>query len=336
MGTGYTANLEPADMECTSIPGLRNEKVLRFCQSNIEMMPSVAEGARIGFFECQVQFEGRRWNCSTIDGDESVFGNVLNIGSRETAFVNSILAAGLVHSISRSCARGDHLSCGCDRRHKGPQLGSDLEIVPNDTWHWGGCSEDVRYGVRFSRDFLIPQDLTYRARGQMNRHNNEAGRQVVLNNMELKCKCHGISGSCELKTCWWQMASFRKLGNILKVKYDSAAEMAVKVMREHRANKEVLEPRYSHFKDPTLDDLIYFERSPDYCQYNPSVGSLGTVGRECNLTSHGIDGCELLCCGRGHNTQTVIRDDRCDCRFVWCCDVVCRKCQISYELYTCK
>lgn len=339
MGTTYsTSYQEPENIECTSIPGLQNDKVLTFCESNRQMLPSVAEGARIGIFECQVQFQGRRWNCSTIEGDESVFGNVLNRGSRETAFVNSILAAGLVHSISRACARGDYLNCGCDRRHSKPRAGanSDINIIPNDTWHWGGCSEDVRYGARFSREFLNPQDVTVKARGQMNRHNNEAGRQVVLRNMELKCKCHGISGSCELKTCWWQMASFRKLGNILKVKYDSAAEMTVQELKENRAKKEFLQPRYPHFKNPTADDLIYYQNSPDYCEYNPEVGSLGTVGRECNRTSHGIDGCELLCCGRGHNTQTVVREERCDCRFVWCCDVVCRKCQRIYDVYTCK
>lgn len=81
MGTTYsTSYQEPENIECTSIPGLQNDKVLTFCESNREMLPSVAEGARIGIFECQVQFQGRRWNCSTIEGDESVFGNVLNIG----------------------------------------------------------------------------------------------------------------------------------------------------------------------------------------------------------------------------------------------------------------
>nr|QEF51148.1 Wnt3 protein [Eupentacta fraudatrix] len=322
--------------ECTSIPGLRDAKSLSFCQSNIEMMPTVAEGARIGIYECQVQFEGRRWNCSTIEGDDSVFGNVLNVASREAAFVNSILAAGLVHSVSRACARGDHIDCGCDRRHRPPNIDPAFHITPNDTWQWGGCSEDVRFGARFSRDFLNPQEITVRARGQMNRHNNEAGRRVVLNNMELKCKCHGVSGSCELQTCWWQMASFRKLGDKLKVKYDSAAEMRVEVIREQRSKKERLLAKYPHFKNPTDDDLIYYELSPDYCNYNPSVGSLGTRGRECNLTSHGINGCELLCCGRGHNTQRVFVQERCECRFVWCCEVVCKKCDNTYDLHTCK
>lgn len=37
-----------------------------------------------------------------------------------------------------------------------------------------------------------------------------------------------------------------------------------------------------------------------------SLGVLGTKGRLCNATSYDMDGCKLLCCGRGY--QTVIQE----------------------------
>lgn len=63
---------------CASIPGLV-PKQLRFCRNYMEIMPSVAEGVRLGVQECQHQFRGRRWNCTTVDS-LAIFGPVLDRG----------------------------------------------------------------------------------------------------------------------------------------------------------------------------------------------------------------------------------------------------------------
>lgn len=65
-------------------------------------------------------------------------------------------------------------------------------------------------------------------------------------------------------------------------------------------------------------------------------GSPGTTGRACNRTSAGMDGCSLLCCGRGYNTKKIVMRERCECKFHWCCRVDCNTCVRTVELYTCK
>lgn len=46
--------------------------------------------------------------------------------------------------------------------------------------------------------------------------------------MKMHCRCHGVSGSCELKTCWKFMPSFNEIGNILKQKYGNAVLVNIK------------------------------------------------------------------------------------------------------------
>lgn len=89
--------------------------------------------------------------------------------TRESAFVHAIASAGVAFAVTRSCAEGAAAICGCSNRHQGS---------PGEGWKWGGCSEDIEFGGMVSREFADARENRPDARSAMNRHNNEAGRQV--------------------------------------------------------------------------------------------------------------------------------------------------------------
>ena len=147
--------------------------------------------------------------------------------------------------------------------------------------------------------------------------------------MDVQCKCHGVSGDCSVKICWRKMHNFRHIGAALKERFDGA----MYVRWDKKKNR--LKRLSGNHKRPSKKDLVYLSESPNFCDANPKYGSLGTRGRECNKTSPGLDGCTLMCCGRGY--QTLVREEveDCDCKFFWCCRVVCKKCTNVMERHYC-
>ncbi|KAK6177361.1 hypothetical protein SNE40_015479 [Patella caerulea] len=288
-------------------------------------MVSLRKGARLGVEECQNQFKDQRWNCSTLDRDASVFGKVMLKGSREAAFVYSISSAGVVHAITRACSKGDLLHCACDPTKRGSSKDSRGEF------DWGGCSDNVRFGSHFARMFVDAKERKVRdARALMNLHNNRAGRRAVKRFRKLECKCHGVSGSCTIRTCWLAMQEFRRVGDYLKLKYNGATQIMI-----NQAGTGLIVANRNH-KRPTRSDLVYFETSPDYCIKDIEIGSLGTAGRVCKKGSLGTDGCDIMCCGRGYDTKTERKLEQCECKFHWCCLVKCKECSRIVDVHTCK
>ncbi|TRY79686.1 hypothetical protein TCAL_09898 [Tigriopus californicus] len=254
---------------------------------------------------------------------------VVSPGTREMAFVHAISSAGVAHTLTKACSAGELENCGCDRTLKGASA---------EGFEWSGCSDNVDFGVSFSRDFVDARDRRQSRKNKknhaqplMNLHNNEVGRKLLEKTMIQECKCHGVSGSCELKTCWRSVATFRQIGEKLIEKFDNAHE----VQQNKYRGRRMLQTRSRGYKHHTDTDLVYLKSSPSYCDFEPYEGSLGTQGRECNPKSHGADGCDLMCCNRGHTTRREKRKERCRCKFRWCCFVECDECILDVDVSTC-
>ncbi|KAL8585549.1 hypothetical protein ACOMHN_049304 [Nucella lapillus] len=106
--------------------------------------------------------------------DVSLATLLWNLGTKETAFIYAILSAGVVHSVTQACSAGNLTDCSCDMSRYGE---ADVE-----GWKWGGCSDNVNYGLWFARNFVdAPETMRHEnsrnIRNLMNLHNNEVGRK---------------------------------------------------------------------------------------------------------------------------------------------------------------
>ncbi|PBC26434.1 Protein Wnt-2b [Apis cerana cerana] len=304
---GYTWTREA----CTSAKnsGLLERKQARACRATPDVMPSLVQAARDTSTVCQQTFRHRRWNCSSIERapdytPELLTGMFLLTGTREQAFVYAMSAAAAVWRLARGCALGSLAACSCATPPRREPPSPSALISPSsftatsvsfgtlsarNSFKWGGCGDDVRSASRMAKRFL--QGATPPGTGAtakfmhaVNMHNNRAGRRsikvylcafykAVEQSLTLECKCHGVSGSCSVRTCWRGLGSSgpAAAGSRLLRRYATAAEV-----RPRSGGR--LPPLYHH------DNLLYTTKSPDYCLPDKKRGSLGTVGRlNCSL-----------------------------------------------------
>lgn len=161
--------------------------------------------------------------------------------------------------------------------------------------------------------------------------------QILKKSIVLECKCHGPSGSCALKTCWMSLPPIRQVSDRLMSRYYKAKKvLSVQLRKQKTQSLKLYRSKRNSQKTPKKGDLVFLDESPNYCEYSPGDGAMGTVGRFCNKTSTESDSCDNLCCGRGHDSYEYERTWQCDCKFHWCCHVTCNECKERIKVQTCK
>lgn len=309
--------------DCKRSYGLSSEQ-LKICQQHLDLMSTVSLASYQGIDACQKQFNDRRWNCSTITSAPKLTKD-LKRGTREQAFVYAISSASLMHSIARACSVGITTKCSC---------GALPNEAPTGEYKWGGCGDDVDYGLRFSEQFTSYHSYknSKRKKTMMNSHNIGSGNQVVLDSLTTACKCHGVSGSCSIKTCWRSLSDFNKIAEKLKNKYG----MAIEVKRKRKKGTHTFVPINKKVDSIPTDELVYIQKSPDYCSPDRKMGSIGTQERSCDPESDGPGGCDIMCCGRGYDSSDVQIVRRCECKYYWCCYVKCKTCSEMVRVHRCR
>lgn len=166
--------------------------------------------------------------------------------------------------------------------------------------------------------------------------------------MQIRCKCHGLSGSCQMKTCWQTAPEFRVVGKTLKhmlrdaiLVNQSNSGNARSVLRLHHPTKLITIGTRSKIsraanlghttthrfaRNPKQNTLFYYQKSPTFCERDPLADVHGTANRKCHRNASGIGSCSSMCCGRGSRIIKELHIQKCRCKFRWCCQIECKSC----------
>ncbi|XP_053959773.1 protein Wnt-4 [Anastrepha ludens] len=299
---------------CLYMPATRRQN--HQCRKEFGLPNALFEARRLATSHCESQFRYDRWNCSIeTRGKRNIFKKLY----KETAFVHALTAAALTHTIARACAEGRMTKCICGPR-KQNRIDQDFQ--------WGGCNDNLKHGKRVTRSFLNLRDSDEDEVSEILRHDSEVGIEAVSMLMKDKCKCHGVSGSCSMKTCWKKLSEFNATSTLLRQKYNEAIRKAPnsRTIRRDVPMNRLKRLRQKKKKQSQYTTLYYLETSPTYCSV--------TRDRQCLHP----DNCANLCCGRGYTTHVFKQVEKCRCRFNngRCCQLICDYCQRFEDKYFCK
>uniref|UniRef100_A0AC35TIR4 Protein Wnt n=1 Tax=Rhabditophanes sp. KR3021 TaxID=114890 RepID=A0AC35TIR4_9BILA len=281
------------------------------CRSYPFLAVSAYEGIQEAMNHCRQELRFQTWDCS-VSGTILHEPSILRYGYKESAYLWALSAAGASWGVASACAQGWLDECKCVESNANPD---------QQNWEWSGCTYGVQFGIVASRKLLTRTGNIKLPLKRLEKHNLKAGRLAVKKTLISSCKCHGVSGSCQQKTCWKKTADLREITRYLTEKY-------------HKA-KRVL----SEDSKPKSADLIYLEPSPDICSsMHNHLQQRRSLPRVCNWRNetHSEGDCSRLCCGRDFRVSHEVLKYKCDCKLTRYFQLHCNECLSHVWISTCR
>ncbi|KAI6198266.1 Protein Wnt [Aphelenchoides fujianensis] len=311
----------------------------RMCRRMPELMPIITKAAQQTVDVCQSAFKDQRWNCTNLRQAPALKSD-LSRGTREQAFVYALSSAAITHQAAKAC--------------------------------WKGCSDNVAYGKRMSREWAdamwrkLPQFTVRKRKGELLPAIKQKTLPVMQSVLEFDGELlneepiasEGRTESSHESTqqrrwtnrhttelvpqvplprsvdCWYTLPSLDVIAQQLKERYKLAHQIGQP--QDSTGSKSDARSARDPFNTKLEPELIFIRPSPSYCDESSEWGSLGTRDRECTHNTTDSSSCENLCCGRGFNTQQIKLSEQCNCRFKYCCVVKCDVCERLVEKHYCK
>ncbi|XP_065836351.1 protein Wnt-7a-like [Oscarella lobularis] len=290
------------------------------------LLVAIAQGINAAVYTCKRDFENRQWNCT------DPFGNAFTAGSRQAAYVRSLVGVAVTYSITIACSYGSlPLTCGCLSRSKLPPFG-------NRTYEWGECSHDVSRAATLASNFIIAgeegEDEETSADDRLNSlanvHNYEAGTKIATTAVKVVCRCLGGTLSCATKVCHRELRQFSHIGSTLVDKYNKAVQIKLSKNGERLKSAD---STTGTFEDT---DLVY-ANSASLCEPNSAFGYDGIHGRECISDDPSAPNyCPSFCCGYGYFSYIEEKKRSCRCKLKCCFELICDVCIVERTKYRCK
>lgn len=128
-------------------------------------------------------------------------------------------AAGVTFVVTRACTMGELPDCSCDKTtrrlvKKRTEESKDNSVGPDGEWEWGGCGDNINYGIRKSKDFM---DTRYKKMSDMKTlvklHNYAAGRLVRTTFSFLPLNGSVMQNECIQLSAKWAYTIFSNFFN---------------------------------------------------------------------------------------------------------------------------
>lgn len=278
------------------------------CQKSPSILHSLSKGARAAIIDCQLRFNESRWNCSTLYGDDLFGAFIANTTCRERGVLNAYFAAGATSAIGEDCHNQRIAACPCTLNDGGRSEDGDGNVI------FTACNSDFSFACDYINTFVLEGLDTTSCRGQVDEHNINVGKQIVNESIE-SCRCHGVSGTCAVKTCYNRIKTVAEVGEKLFQLYNGAVRVA------ESDDGDLVNANFPSVPVKKTD-ILYKDHSPNFCVEDDALGTLGVAHRLCDPNSNMPNACSTICCDYGNYELSKVVEIE-ECKFVWCCDIVC-------------